>query len=274
MSINYFTYENCYPRILNEASFNEYKDTVFEIHDIDAVDVIDECENFAIDAKTQFFLISDLCNNPLKSKCYVPKFSMTSDYLSDTLESTFRPFSIILKKIFGDESERNSLEIESSDNLVSTDLTKCLHYLPNGKYYASKGNFALYNSSTLNQNVINALKQIKSYDHYVNQLSEINNYDSLIKKPNLNDGNYSGGGNIATTFKQFICNPTSNTRENFNFYILELEEKYKKIFSNLNEISNDLSNISLLTKNDSQVILEIDTDQYSLFPKIEDIFIR
>ena len=37
-----------------------------------------------------------------------------------------------------------------------------------------------------------------------------------------------------------------------------MQEKYNNLFNKLNEISNDLSNISLLTKNDSQFILEID----------------
>lgn len=257
-TINYFTYENCYRGILSEASFNEYKDSKFDIYPIKHVE---ECDNLAVDAKTQFFFISDLCNNTMSSNCYIPKV-ITGDYFKDTLADTFKPFSDILDEVLGNKSGRTTRSIESSNNLVLSDNSrlKCLHYLPDGKYYAPTNSFALYNSSTLDQNIVNSLKQIQSYDYYKNKLTEISNYNDLIKTPNLNisDNTYSGGGNIATSFKTYICNPIAANKGNFKYNIEQLQEKYNNLFNKLNEISNDLSNISLLTKNDSQFILEID----------------
>ena len=257
-TINYFTYENCYRGILSEASFNEYKNSTFDIYEIENVA---NCENLAVDAKTQFFFISDFCNNTMSSNCYIPKIS-TQDYIQNTLEDTFKPFSDILDKVLGDKSlsERTPITIESSNNLFLLDNQKCLHYLPNGKYYAPTNSFALYNSSTLDQNIVNALKNINSYDYYKDKLTEISNYNDLIKTPNFNqsDDTYSGGGNIATSFKTYICDPIAANKDNFQYHIQQLEEKYNNLFNKLNEISNDLSNISLLTKNDSKFILEID----------------
>ena len=253
--IDYFTYENCYAGIQTEASFNEYKDSAFKIYTINNVE---ECQNYALEAKSKFFLISDLCNNDSTSQCYIPKVDTNNSCL-DTLENTFKPFFDILHSVLG-EFPRNIVSVERNNNLISSNNNRCLLHIPSNKFYAPKNKFALYNSSILNQDIVNILKKIKTYDYYNNKLSQISDYNTLIQQPiyNSESETYSGGGILAEQFKKYTCIPTNENLNNFKNQILILDGKYDNIFQVLDEITVDLSNINLLINSDKQFILEID----------------
>lgn len=254
---DYFTYENCYEGIQQEASFNEYKESAFQIYTIDSVE---DCQNYALEAKTQFFLISDLCNNDQTSQCYIPKVNTNNSCL-DTLENTFKPFFDILHAVVG-EFPRSIVPVESNNNLTTTN-SRCLLHIPSGQYYAPKNKFALYNSSILDQDIVNILRKIKSHDYYNSKLPQLSDYDNLIQQPTYNSTSesYSGGGTIAYYFKKYTCNPTQENLNNFKNQITILDNKYNGsngIFSSLDEITFDLSSINLLINNDKRFVLEID----------------
>lgn len=257
-NIDYFKFNNCYRTI--ESSFNEYKDTVFDIHQVENVAM---CENLALDKKTQFFLLSDFCNNTLLSNCYIPNV-IVPDTFTGTLSNIFQPFSDILNRIFGNDINRNQAlaEFDSCSNLVVSS-NKCLHHLSSGKYYAPTEIFALYNSQTLDFDVVRALSNINSYSDYAKQFSGLDDYNDMIKLPKFRSVNgeiiYRDGGSIAISFKDYICDPKPTTEQIFNNEIDELDKKYNAIFLFLDQISSDLSNISLLTKNDNKIIMEMDT---------------
>jgi hypothetical protein len=261
-SIDHFTFDKCYQ--VTDSSFDDYKHELFEIHRIETAD---ECENLAINAQTQFFFVSDFCNNTLKSNCYIPKV-IVKDFFTDTLENIFQPFNNILNKIFG--NVKLEVSPDTCNNLVIPPSgTGCLYHSPSDNHYAETSIAALYNSQTLslNRDIFDALEKIKTYKYYEDQLPELSNYDDIIKEPRYEISGspilmgtiyYNDGGTIASTFKNYICDPTNTTESDFKESISKLNEKYNKMFSFLHEITDDLSNISLLTKNDNQIIMGMD----------------
>tara|TARA_Y100000591_G_C21833209_1_gene700893 strand:- start:95 stop:1036 length:942 start_codon:yes stop_codon:yes gene_type:complete len=256
-SIDYFTFNNCYR--VTDPSFDNYKDEIFQIYSVESADT---CENLALDKETQFFLLSDFCNNTLLSNCYIPNV-IVPDTFTGTLNNIFKPFSDILNRIFGNPNNRQPANFDSCSNLVMNENTNtCLHHLPSGKYYAPTEIFALYNSQTLDFDVVQALANIKSYSDYAKEFSGLDDYNDMIKLPHidLQSESYRDGGIIATAFKNYICDPTNTTKErNFKARINDLDKKYNDMFLFLDKITHDLSNISLLTKNDNKIIMEMDT---------------
>tara|TARA_B110001452_G_scaffold264367_1_gene267267 strand:+ start:702 stop:1622 length:921 start_codon:yes stop_codon:yes gene_type:complete len=239
--IFYYKFDKCYNHKLdNDTSLNSYIDTNF---DDTLVSDAKTCENLALEKNTEFFLLTDLNNITHKIKCLIPKVN-----ISKNAQDLLSPFSSILNTLFGDESTRGGsviTDIETSNNLVISNSSNCLNYLLDNKIYAPKDKFALYKSGTLNDNVIGKLQNIKSYDYYKNKLDDLNNYDELLK---------SGfdGGILALAFKNFICDDNKSYYEIIlDRRIDELKNTYSNLFSNLDSINRDLSDINILTKSDN-----------------------
>ncbi len=239
--IFYYKFDKCYNHKLdNDISLNSYIDTYF---DDTLVSDAKSCENLALEKNTEFFLLTDLNNTTHKIKCLIPKVN-----ISQNAQDLLSPFSSILNTLFGNESERGGsaiTDIETSNNLVISNSSNCLNYLLDNKIYAPKDKFALYKSGTLNDNVIGKLQNIKSYDYYKNKLDGLNNYDALLKSG-------FNGGILAVAFKNFICDDNKSYYEIIlDRKIDELKNTYNNLFSNLDSITRDLSDINILTKSDN-----------------------
>jgi hypothetical protein len=254
--IHYFEFDNCYSALSenqnfsNDTQFKNFLESSFNIYDIDKAR---ECESLAIMKKSQFYLLSDLCNNTLTTNCYIPRIE-SSNKFSDNIDTLIKPFNDLLDKLFGSETNRfaNSVGVEISNNFDIVNNEKCLKYTIDNMIYAPKNIFALYKSATLNPAISNLM--VQNYDYYQNKFNNLPEYEQFLKLPLDNNA----GGTLGEAFKEYICSPTKNTEANYDYYIAQLKEKYSVYFNELDNISKDLSNLAILTKQDNIFLQNIE----------------
>lgn len=266
--INNFTYfksENkCYnPRMTSDVSLqlflNEnFTSTVETINPAESsASILSSCQDKALRGNKDFFLISDASVNSqygipkLDYRCYLPKTDKNWDF--STLEKVVKPFNDLLSGLFSDGLPNHGQNIDKivgyekiqDSTISSSDTAQCFSIKKNDKNYnfAERGFFTLYKTELVNDEELEQqLRQIsnnsRTYDHYESKYISDFAYDSHLTR-------------IQRTFKNFICNPSNNHENAFNVELENLKFKYEQMFTNLDNISTDISTISTLTKYDT-----------------------
>ena len=268
--ITNFTYfkseDKCYnPRITPDASlqlflsdnFTSKVETINSTELSTSTSILNSCEEQAIRANKDFFLISDASVNnqygtsKLNYTCYLPKTDKNWNF--STLENVVKPFNDILSNLFSDglanhgQNISKTVDFEKIQNstINASDISQCFSVKKNDKtyYFAKKGVFSLYKTELVNDEILEQqLQQIsrnsRTYDDYERKYKADFVYDNHLTT-------------LQGKFKNFICNPNSNHESDFNIALANLKLKYEQMFTNLDNISTDISTISTLTKYDT-----------------------
>jgi len=265
-NFSYFNSDNvCYKSIIPDVSLNDFLNNNFYITTINSTDEVEAgdinlCQKFALDINKKYFLISDICNNNQSSNnftynCYVPKKGDNCDISSNgvfNLTNLFQPFTQTLTDLLGDNLnplKLNSINpIQEVTDITSANLTiplnlnsnKCFKYvLNNGEnYFAKRGYFYLHKMELIYPNKPLNLNIKHDYDYYNNAYKKY--FNSSYYKPLFSD--------IQQKMINYFCSSDSlsNTNSlNFDGSLENLEVYYNKLFNYLNDISVDISNISI-----------------------------
>lgn len=231
-------------------NFNSYK---FEIkNNSENKSLVEECKNKALEKNKSVFIVSDLSRekkgNNFSYDCLIPKADKLCDF--DDIENLLKPFNDLINDLFGSNLERTPQSItmdlplnqETRNKDFRSGIANCVSFTENGEKnnFSKSGRFIIYKTELVdNENFRNSLSRVQSYNHYKN---EYTNWTQLTQGI-LND--------FENKFKIYICNPNKNNEDELDKKILALKDHYMKIFSSLDSIALDVSNLAVLTKYDT-----------------------
>ena len=231
-------------------NFNSYK---LEIkNNSENKSLVEECKNKALEENKSVFIISDLSREKKGSnfnyKCLIPKANKLCDF--NDIENLLKPFNNLINDLFGSNLERTpesitselTLNEETRNKDFRSSIDNCVSFTKNGERnnFSKSGRFIIYKTELVdNEDLRNSLSRVQSYDHYK---SEYENWNQL-----------TGGilNNFENKFKIYICNPNDNNEDKLDKTILALKDHYMNIFSSLDSIALDVSNLAVLTKYDT-----------------------
>ena len=245
---------------------------------------IEHCKNKALEERKDFFLFSnfkkdttnteDTGNSNLSYTCYIPKEEANCDF--SNIADLVDPFNNTLEKLLGNTVEvretvddNELMEISgvtysdiigsNNENLPKFNNAKCYKYTDtNDKdlYFGrireatqySNTTFALYKTDfILNENIDSILTNPKisnmhtSYDDYKSY------YDEEFEESKINEKI----DNLKSYFTKYLNNPGNSQYEKlFDDSLIELYDYYQGLFTKLDELSTDISNVSIIIKYD------------------------
>ena len=285
--ITYFNPEKkCYKLKNDVENLNEYFDSNFiaskfevnfEPNDDNNIDLINECKKKTLDNKENYFFVSNF-NHLIKDNkqvfeydCLIPK-SNNRNFKS--IQDLLEPFNRIINDLFKKPSSNlYRHDVEVTQNIDMLDLKKkkrelenCFEITGNNikdkTYFSKNNNFILYKSRLINDNdTMKFLEGVNTFSSYKNK------YKELFESKNINNILEQ----VKITFKHFICEPTRLNEDKLNSQIFNLKDEYDKIFSELDSISNDISNISVLTKEGTLLLQEMQYKVNSYKKKLESL---
>jgi len=282
---NLFIFDGCYAKpassLLNDNSFNYLLEISFNRY---ITSNVRECEVQALRSNSDFFLVNDLSSNGNNktTKCYIPRSHIVgSSVIGDdsTLAKGFRLFNSIFGTLTttanGDSYAYTKQQLVEPNNNLLLNLGlapanhKCFEYTLDKKVYAPKKYYAYYKTPLLSQTNIDLTKNAKSPKEYRDKLVTLDNYKDLLKFDattsyvngayTISTGTYTNttNGPLARAIMEFVCSTTSTLATNqatLNANIDLLKNCYTDLFTSLDEISQDLSNINYLNSLDNNTI--------------------
>lgn len=273
-SPSYYNFKNCYKPLKktngnyinnnfsSDSSFLGFLVNNFNFYEANN---IKECSDKARRHQAPFFLASnyEISNNNVSLSCYLPKPN-TND--NSQFNNVFAPFNDLLDKLFLSGTQRDNLTLSIQDssgriNTISTNV--CIRNIEDNYIYSASGNFALYENKILNDSVLTELSTIKSYDHYLNEKKELDTFDykTFLAKPGFGQ---STGGELYNSFKNLLCNNNSTlelvqgNRDNFVGKIKRIIDYRVNLDTKLDELTEDLSKISLITNYSNEILDGLD----------------
>jgi hypothetical protein len=293
---------SCFKHIFNELSLNNYLGANFdekrmkfdEGNEGDDLKYLEdpffECKEKALKNNKQYFLINDFSvnNGEFSYQCYTPK-DKTTDCQEINFNNFLNPYNTIINRLFGEPNDSNFYDDVDNCNNVLVNLTSypdfvsednCVKYQPSSEnsniILPNKKHFVIYKTELLdNYKQLNNLT-INEYEYY-------NNED--YSHPTANRGilNIS---EFNTSFEdlfedlsnamQILCTPnnppTQDEIEAIDGKVNKFGEFYEDIFDKLNILAEDISNISFLTKYDTQYIERLDQMHELEKKKLKNLF--
>lgn len=282
-----YNYDNCYylnPTFKNDnndITLNEFLESNFTKKNLN-INNLNECKDEARTKKKDFFLVGNLKNdnntNLLNYDCYIPNKDSDCDF--SNISNFVNPFNSILKKLLGSNTNRKKVsnnyifELSSNDfsdysNIEKLKIknTKCYHYNndTNDMYYGNNKSdneayFALYKTDLIdNENINNILKTPKINNMYMNFDEHNSNYINNFKKDDFN----SLLNKVRASFSNYLCNKDKSSLSNlkereFDKSLTDLGNYYNTMFSNINDLSKDISNLHIITKYDLYRLKHLD----------------
>lgn len=249
---------------LNKYIGNNFERFNFVINNDGNGSLVETCKNKALEKNKPLFLITNLSrekigNNNFKYDCLIPLVNKICDFSNiENLLKPFEPFNTLIDDLFGSGVIKNSgekidtvlsLNNDTKNIDFETGIDNCVSFTKNGmkNNFSKSGKFIIYKTELVdNKNFENSLN-VQPYHYYNTE------YNNLInsKEGILNE--------FQIKFKEFICKP-NNTKENeLDNSILKLKQHYKNIFSALDKISLDVSNLVVVTKYDTLYLEKLQT---------------
>ena len=252
-NFSYFKSDNkCYNSKLEQENANNYLDSNFDSYTYNLLTsqelFINDCKNKAIESNKDFFLVGDFDKNTRRYKCLIPKKSSNCDI--SNISSFLTPYNEIIDTFLEDSNSTiTSINYENNSSELPSDLNGCFKLEnSNGNSLLSTTNkYILYKTEFVdNTEYINSLNNVKSYNHYKN-----------IYNNNFSDIEYLLNS-FSESFSNYVCNPTDNNNElDFEEKLLSLKEKFNELFSSLDNISRDISTLSVLTNYDTKYLQQL-----------------
>jgi hypothetical protein len=251
-----FNYDGCYsrPSQINEASFNNILTTKF---DKTSVRSVKECESQSLRNNSDFFLINDISTslNTSVTNCYIPKRDYTNQTLFETTTRAKQLFDELFKTtspsapyITQSETPPIANNLLYNKNRTNTNQL-CFKYAVDNQYYTPRNYYAYYKKPILDEANIRLLNTMRTnptyYESKLNDTTEagLKYYDELLK---LGTNTFQTSGPLVISFKNYICNLTSNAESALNTQINKLNLQYDKFDNSLDAIQRDLSAINYL----------------------------
>jgi len=251
-----FNYDGCYsrPSQINEASFNNILTTKF---DKTSVRSVKECESQSLRNNSDFFLINDISTslNTSVTNCYIPKRDYTNQTLFETTTRVKQLFDELFKTTspsapYITQSETPPIANNLLYNKNGTNTNQlCFKYAVDNQYYTPRNYYAYYKKPILDEANIRLLNTMRTnptyYENKLNDTTEagLKYYDELLK---LGTATFQNSGPLVTSFKNYICNLTSNAESALDTQINNLKLQYNKFDNSLDAIQRDLSAINYL----------------------------
>tara|TARA_B100001175_G_scaffold317786_1_gene336428 strand:+ start:1320 stop:2282 length:963 start_codon:yes stop_codon:yes gene_type:complete len=256
MEVNNFSYFNsdnkCYqPKSqlniesrLNGFIREKFDKYSYELREDSSVDnYLEECKNKAIEKQKSLFLVTDVKKDSqgiINYNCLIPKTSGLCS--SGKLEDLLKPFNDLINNLFGDVNFRNKNAITNKLKIGEiTDNNTCFYMEKNGERsnFSKSGNFVIYKTELIDDDIINNLSRAKSFKYY---------NDQLVIWEQQTDGILN---NFKSKFETYICNPSNINEQNLDTEIVKIKDHYTTIFSLLDELALDIKNVSLITNYDT-----------------------
>jgi hypothetical protein len=251
-----FMFDDCYtrPTTILEASFNA---TLINSYNKFLTPNAYECEKKALRNNSDFFLINDISSigSATYTNCYLPK-STNNGIISNAIQ--------LFDSTFGNPpyTKRPATEvIDSCSNFLynsgANNPNKCFKYTVDNKVYAPKKYYAYYKKPIINRSNIVRASNLPNPQFYKNKIPELKSYEALIK---IDRRNYIDNGTLVYRFNEYICSPTSTNDAALNIQIVNLKDKYKNLFDNLDNISADISSINYLNSFDDETLISLNVE--------------
>ena len=245
-----------------------------------------DCKEETLINNRDYFLVNDFSfsqtgsNSFYSYNCYIPKKSSNCE-LSNNFGYLFQPVNDVINELFG-SSDR------FEDDICSNDLTdldnypdhnnddSCTKYTIGGSeiILPKKDNFILYKKELVDEDYIEDIN-IKPYEYYDHDTGNagVLNIEKLDREFN---GLIQG---LSNEMMNVICTTNGRAPTNFDTIdnaILELDEFYNKddtgIFNHLQDLAKDISNISLLTQQDTQFLKNLEDRLREERQKLKSLF--
>lgn len=274
MSTNnyYYTFDNCYSKPINitDVSFSEHLTTNFYHSTVASVK---DCENEALRNNSEFFLINDVSRslNNIYTNCYIPKpdntiintsiFGISSEIIGRVLElfnglfkATTNPYNIQTENI----DTCNNLMY--NNQFIDEFNKKCFKYLIDGGIYTPKKYYAYYRKPYLSFANIDRMNSIKDPSHYTSGefFESLSDYDELLKfNSSIPVPQY---GSLTIAFEKYICSDSQADEAFFDGKLQELSANYTRLFTSLNAIKSDLSDINYINNYDDETLRSLNVN--------------
>lgn len=256
MEITNFSYFNtdskCYEpkQELNmEKDLNDYVAKNFDVYNYEikksssSASNVELCKKKAIAENKSLFLVGNASVDPTKQSatydCLIPKKDKI--YTTGNIDNLLKPFNDLINDLFGNNQlfrnteTATTIEFDSAERLNSDiDLPSCFSI--DKDTFSKSGRFVVYKTELIdNTDITDKLRGSKPYEFYKNDFKNISqNTDGILERFKL-------------MFKSAICEGSVAHRKNLDTTIFELKNHYDLYFSSLDNISTDLSNLSVIT---------------------------
>jgi hypothetical protein len=267
----------------NNITLSEFLDTHFtkteNINNFSDEDTIFKiCKDEAALKQKDYFLVTNLDNNAgtLTYNCYIPKAESGCDF--SNINELVNPFNETLKKLLGKTKETRKIvkpeffyQLNSNDYSVISSSDVCLNDYNNAKCYK-------YNSTNGNGPMhfgkIDSTSNNSTFVLYKTDLILDDNTDSILNNANINNmydtferhnNNYKKNfikndfdvklTNIESRFINYLCDQNNKTLNNnkerlFDESLTSLGNHFNIMFTDLKNLSKDISNLYIITKYD------------------------
>lgn len=252
-----FMFDDCYlkPAATTELSFNS---TLFNSYKKYRTTSVRNCEIQALRNNSDFFLVNDISLGPSNIKytnCYIPKQdSAQPSVIGDNsiIEKAFNLFNTTFNPFTKQTSTIDTCNNLLYNNAFAVGDQKCFKYSVDKKIYAPKQYYAYYKKPILNESNRNIIIQDPAL--YKNYIVPLKAYEGLIM---IDTVNFANNGALATSFRDYICNPSRSNEIYLDTQIIKLKQFYESLFNRLDDISRDISSINYLNKFDTETIIAL-----------------
>lgn len=257
-------------QLLDDTSLNNYiEDNYYSYLLPINNETVNDCRTKAIENNKDYFLLRDISSNQgyndnvdkFQTFCLIPKYDSKCDM--SNLGQFLEPINDKVKELINEDSQMpnsniyeisetsfNDLNVERNDAIYKDNNCFKIKDISN-LFLAKEGNLVLYKTDTIlddNDIIRQQLDQVKSYQYYKENLDS--NFNREFFKADLDS--------LYDSFERYICKPIErNFRRQFDEKMIDLKEKYDKMFFELDSISRDISTIHFLTKNDTIILKNI-----------------
>lgn len=275
-----YQYDNCYylsstfKSDNSDVELNDFLNTNFveKPIDLNIFNPLEECEEEARIKQKDFFLVSNLKQNSgsINYTCYVPKVDANCDF--SNISDFVSPFNETLKNLLGRSEDtrreaKGCFELSSNDyqndysklDQYNFDNAQCFKFKFNdetlkfGKKNENNTTFALYKTDIiLEENINSTLFNNANYSNlHSNHETHKTNYNNNFNKSQFE----SLINTIEDRFRNYLCDQPRNSLDNvkeqaFDDSITNLGNYYNTMFSDLNNLSTDISNVYIIAKYD------------------------
>lgn len=258
---NYYSYDACYAKPTLQSDIVAFDKKLTEDFYQIKVSSVNECEKQAFKTNSNFFLINDINStlSKINTNCYIPRTNDTDSSLfgTDSILTKSKELFDSLFFINNNYTRQAENTIDTCNNLMYNHIDKkCFKYSLDGQTYTRDHYYAHYKRPLLNDENISIINRLSRPDDYKTNdlLTSLKSYEDLLK---IDDVNFQASGDLTKAFHAFICGPTSTNERELDTQIVNLEQKYKKLYDSLDKITHDLSAISYVNKFDDDTIRAI-----------------
>lgn len=238
--------------------------------------IFKRCKDEASLKQKDYFLVGNLQDNAgtLKYNCYIPNAESGCDFSNIT--QLVNPFNSTLKKLLGKTEETRETvsdnffyELSNNDYSDITSSASKINEFKNAKCYKynstngpmhfgkidstheTNSTFVLYKTDLILDNADSILNNADIKNMYDTFKKHNNKYETNFNKSNFN----TKLTNIEFTFKNYLCDQNNKSLDNnkersFDESLYALGTHFNTMFTNLNDLSKDISNLYIITKYD------------------------